>query len=131
MAVAVLTAISSYYLLFRALGPVNVWYSRRFVEQTELDPLYPPLMWMDATVLPLLASAVGGLASGLIFRNRSRGLTACTGSALVVTYFWFWHRAATVEAALYAVGIGGGVLAALTTYWVQKKRDDSSAARNR
>jgi hypothetical protein len=71
IAVALLSAAIIYKLLVYAQRPIEAWYFSKHVASSDPDPTWPPLMWLDLVVFPLVTVTIGGIIAAYIYKHKS------------------------------------------------------------
>src|SRR5712664_1858300 len=87
---ALLSSIAAFLGLDATFAPIQRWYLKELVRHENPDASALPFEWVVFLVFPILATAVGGLIAGLIFRQQSIvfnllvGLTFCATTVIVM-----------------------------------------------
>ena len=79
--VALVSAAIIYKLLVYALRPIEAWYFSKYVEPINPNPIWPPLIWLDLAVFPLVVATIGGLIAACIYKYKSSLYSMLVGIA--------------------------------------------------
>jgi len=64
------SAVLAYKLVMYAIPPIEEWYFHKFVEPTNPDPTWPPLMWAYIFIPLPVAAIIGGLITRYVYKRK-------------------------------------------------------------